>query len=76
MEAFKTIPFISPFILNIEISEEKETTTDLIEFLRKMNIQHVFKQMPSKPIKLNIPFVLKEIVQTRMKCEMESKKVL
>lgn len=66
MEAFKTMPFIHPFILNIEISEEKDTTTDLMDFLRRMNIQHVFKQMPGIPIKLNIPFVLKEIVQPRM----------
>lgn len=58
MEAFKTIPFVHPFILNIEILEEKETSGDLIDFLRKMNIQHVFKQMPSKPIKLNIPIIL------------------
>ena len=67
MEAFKTIPFIHPFILNIEISEEKENTPELIDFLRRMNIQHVFKQMPGKPIKLNIPIVLKQAVQSKSK---------
>ena len=67
MEAFKTIPFLYPFVLNIEISEEiNPPTSELIDFLRKMNIQHAFKQMPSKPIKLNIPFVLKQDVKAKV----------
>jgi hypothetical protein len=61
MESFKTIPFLYPFLLNIEISEEKDTKQELIDFLRKMNIQHAFKQMPGKPTKLNIPIILKQI---------------
>jgi hypothetical protein len=66
MEVFKTIPFLYPFVLNIETSEETVTDpkakSELMDFLRKMNIQHAFKQMPGKPIKLNIPIILKQIV--------------
>ena len=65
MEAFKTIPFLYPFVLNIEISEEIDSKTnpneELLSFLRKMNIHHAFKQMPGKPIKLNIPIILQQI---------------
>jgi BioD-like phosphotransacetylase family protein len=57
MEAFESIPPIYDFVLNIPISEEKETKKELQDFLRKMNIQHSFKQMPGKAIKLNIPIV-------------------
>jgi len=63
MESFKTIPPIYDFVLKIEKTEEKvkdQELTDLIEFLRIMNIQHSFKQMPGKPIKLNIPIQLKQ----------------
>ena len=59
MESFKTIPPIYDFVLRIEISEERSRESELIDFLRKMNIQT--KQMPGKPIKLNIPIVLKQI---------------
>jgi hypothetical protein len=61
MESFKTIPVLYPFLLKIEISEEKDTKQELIDFLRKMNIQHAFKQMPGRPVKLNIPIILKQI---------------
>ena len=68
MEAFKTIPFLYPFVLNTEISEEIETSnSELLDFLRKMNIQHVFKQMPGKPVKLNIPIILKQIEMKKIK---------
>lgn len=66
MEAFKTIPFLYPFVLNIEIIEEIDTpNSELIDFLRKMNIQHVFKQMPGRPVKLNIPIILKQDVKVK-----------
>ena len=57
IEMFKILPFIYPFVLNIEVSEENDTKPELVDFLRKMNIQHSFKQMPGKAIKLNIPFL-------------------
>jgi len=64
-EMFKTItPLNHPFYIDTKISVALDTKTELINFLRKMNIQHSFKQMPSKAIKLNIPIIL---IQTKSK---------
>ena len=59
-EEYKTIPVVYPFVLNIEITDETKMKPEdeLLDFLRKMNIQNAFRQMPGKAIKLNIPIVL------------------
>ena len=65
-EIFKIIPPMKhPFVLNIKISSLIETKSELIEFLRKMNIQHSFKQLPGKAIKLNIPIILKQLTKVK-----------
>ena len=65
-EIFKIIPPMKhPFVLNIKLSSLIETKSELIDFLRKMNIQHSFKQLPGKAIKLNIPIILKQLSKVK-----------
>ena len=63
MENLKTIPVTHSFVLNIEVSNETlkfQNDPELLDFLRKMNIENAFKLMPGKPIKLNIPILLRQ----------------
>lgn len=66
MDLFKTMPMLLPFMLNTKITEELETKGGIIDFLRKMNIQHSFKQMPGKPIKLGMPIVLTQPTKVKI----------
>jgi hypothetical protein len=82
MENLKTVPVTHSFVLNIEVSNETskfQNDPDLLDFLRKMNIENAFKLMPGKPIKLNIPIVLKQPedkrkLKSRSKIENKSEK--